>query len=70
MKLELDYKRITKDWLVTPPQPADFGVNPAYVNGGDVQNTGFELVIGWNEQVNKNFHFDTNLALSHNKIRF
>ena len=68
LKLELDwYKRITKDWLVIPPQPADFGVNPAYVNGGDVQNTGFELVIGWNEQVNKNFHFDTNLALSHNK---
>lgn len=68
LKLELDwYNRTTKDWLVNPPQPADFGVAPAYINGGDVQNTGFEITLGWNEQVNKDFYFDTNLSLSYNK---
>lgn len=68
MRVELDwYNRITRDWLVTPPQPADFGVSPASVNGGDVQNTGYELIVGWNEQVNQDFYFDTNLSLSYNK---
>ncbi len=68
MRLELDwYNRITKDWLVDPPQPADFGVSPAFINGGDVQNTGFEITLGWNEQVSKDFYFDTNLSLSYNK---
>lgn len=68
MKLEMDwYNRVTKDWLVTPPQPADFGVSPAYANGGDVQNSGFEVALGWNEQLNKDFYYDMNLTLSHNK---
>ncbi|WP_298649220.1 TonB-dependent receptor [uncultured Proteiniphilum sp.] len=68
MRLELDwYNRVTRDWLVAPPQPADFGVDPAYINGGDVQNTGFEMILGWNEQVSKDFYFDTNLSLSYNK---
>jgi TonB-linked SusC/RagA family outer membrane protein len=68
LKLEFDwYNRDTKDWLVTPPQPADFGVDPAYANGGDVRNTGFEIALGWNDQVNKDFYFDANLSLSHNK---
>lgn len=68
MKLEFDwYNRDTKDWLVTPPQPADFGVDPAYANGGDVRNTGFEAVLGWNQQVNKDLYFDANVSFSHNK---
>lgn len=68
MKLEFDwYNRDTKDWLVTPPQSADFGVDPAYANGGDVRNTGFEAVLGWNQQVNKDFYFDANVSFSHNK---
>jgi TonB-linked SusC/RagA family outer membrane protein len=68
LKLELDwYDRVTKGWLVQPPQPADFGVDPAYQNGGDVKNTGFEAVLGWTERVNKDFSFNANLALSYNK---
>lgn len=68
MKLEFDwYNRDTKDWLVTPPQSADFGVDPAYANGGDVRNTGFEAVLGWDQQVNKDFYFDANVSFSHNK---
>jgi hypothetical protein len=51
---------------VTPPQPADFGVDPAYFNGGDIRNTGYEAILGWNQQVNKDFYFDANLSLSHN----
>lgn len=68
LKMELDwYNRVTKDWLVTPPQPADFGVSPASANGGDVQNTGFEIALGWNDQVTKDFYYDMNLTFSHNK---
>lgn len=68
MRVEFDwYNRITKDWLVTPPQPADFGVSPASINGGDVQNTGFEMILGWAEQLNKDFYLDANLSISHNK---
>ena len=68
LKLEAEwYNRTTKDWLVAPPQPGDFGVSPASINGGDIQNTGFEIVLGWNERKNRNFYYNANIALSHNK---
>jgi len=68
LKVEMDwYNRITKDWLVSPPQPADFGVSPAAVNGGDIKNTGYEIVLGWNERINKDFYFDANISVSHNQ---
>ena len=68
LKLEFDwYDRTTKDWLVAPPQPGDYGVSPASINGGDIKNTGFEIVLGWNERISSDFYYNANLSLSHNK---
>lgn len=68
LRFEFDwYNRLTKGWLVTPPISGDIGVSPAYVNGGDVRNKGFEIVLGWSQNVNRDLYFDANLSLSHNK---
>ena len=64
------YKRTTKDWLIVGPQIAVMGTNPAYINGGDVQNSGFELGITWNDRIGKDFSYNVgvNLATNKNKV--
>jgi TonB-linked SusC/RagA family outer membrane protein len=46
------YNKKTKDWLVIPSVPGTSGAGPAWINGGDVQNTGFEFSLGWNDEYN------------------
>lgn len=36
------YRKITKDWLVVAPVLGTSGVAAPYINGGDVENKGFE----------------------------
>ena len=64
------YKKTTKDWLIVGPRIAIEGTNPAYVNGGDVQNTGIELALTWNDQIGKDFRYNVgvNLATNKNKV--
>ena len=64
------YKKTTKDWLITGPQIAIQGTNPAAINGGDVQNTGFELALTWNDRIGKDFSYNigVNLATNKNKV--
>ena len=64
------YKKTTKDWLITGPHIAIMGTNPAYINGGDVENTGFELALTWNDRIGKDFSYNVgvNLATNKNKI--
>lgn len=45
------YQKITKDWLVKAPVPGTTGAKAPWVNGGDVRNTGFEFVLGWNDKI-------------------
>lgn len=64
------YKKTTKDWLIQGPRIAIQGTNPAYINGGDVENTGIELALSWNDRVNKDFSYNigVNIATNKNKI--
>ena len=45
------YRKLTKDWLVQPPALGTLGAAPPWVNGGDVKNSGIELVLGWNDNI-------------------
>jgi TonB-linked SusC/RagA family outer membrane protein len=64
------YKKSTKDWLITKPMLAIEGTNPSYINGGDVDNTGFELALTWNDRIGKDFSYNVgvNFATNKNKV--
>jgi TonB-linked SusC/RagA family outer membrane protein len=65
--LALDwYKKSTKDWLVEAPILASFGTGAPYVNGGDVENTGIEAALNWNDNIGK-FTYGANLNFAYNK---
>ena len=61
------YKRTTKDWLIVGPQIAVMGTNPAYINGGDVENSGIEIALTWNDRVSKDFSYNIGINFSTNK---
>jgi TonB-linked SusC/RagA family outer membrane protein len=61
------YKKTTKDWLITGPHVAIYGTNPAYINGGDVKNTGVELAITWNDHIGKDFSYNASVNFATNK---
>ncbi len=62
------YVKKTKDWLVQAPMNAVLGYEePAYVNAGDVKNTGFELALSWRDQIGKDFSYHANVNLATNK---
>lgn len=64
------YKKTTKDWLIVAPRVAIEGTNPAYINGGDVENTGIELGISWNDKLGDDFNYNVgvNIATNKNKV--
>ena len=64
------YKKTTKDWLIVAPRIAIEGTNPAYINGGDVRNTGIELAVSWNDRIGKDFSYNVgvNFATNKNKV--
>ncbi|MCQ2202848.1 MAG: TonB-dependent receptor [Bacteroidales bacterium] len=61
------YKKTTKDWLITGPHIAIQGTSPAYINGGDVENKGIEIAIGWNDQIGKDFKYNASVNFATNK---
>ena len=61
------YKKTTKDWLITGPQIAINGTNPAAINGGDVQNTGVEIALFWNDRIGKDFGYNVGVNFTTNK---
>jgi TonB-linked SusC/RagA family outer membrane protein len=64
------YKKTTKDWLINGNLLAIYGTNPAAINGGDVQNTGIELALTWNDNIGKDFRYNVgvNFATNKNKV--
>ena len=60
------YKKTTKDWLVDAPQLASYGTGAPYINGGDVENKGFEISFNWNDKID-NFQYSAGISLSRNK---
>ncbi len=61
------YKKTTKDWLVEAPILASYGTNAPYINGGDVQNKGFEIALTWNDQVGRDFTYGVSFNVGTNK---
>ncbi len=61
------YKKTTKDWLIVGPRIAIQGTNPAFVNGGDVENTGVELALSWNDKIGKDFSYNIGINAATNK---
>ncbi len=64
------YIKKTKNWLVQAPIQAVWGLNAPYVNGGDVENKGFEIGINWNDRIGKDFTYGAafNIATNKNEI--
>lgn len=61
------YKKTTKDWLVQAPILDTAAGGAPYINGGDVDNTGFEVALGWNDVVGNDFRYNVNFNMSYNK---
>ena len=61
------YKKTTKDWLIVAPRIAIEGTNPAYINGGDVKNTGIEIALSWNDRIGKDFSYNIGVNFATNK---
>ncbi|MBO4658249.1 MAG: TonB-dependent receptor [Prevotella sp.] len=64
------YKKTTKDWLIGGNLLAIYGTNPAAINGGDVENTGIELALTWNDRIGSDFGYNigVNFATNKNKV--
>lgn len=64
------YNKTTKDWLVRAPILDVMGTNAPYINGGDIVNKGFEIGLGWNDHIGKDFTYgiNTNLSYNHNEV--
>lgn len=60
------YKKTTKDWLLEAPILGTSGAGAPYINGGDIENTGVELMLSWNERIN-DFSYGVTLSGAYNK---
>jgi len=61
------YNKATNDWLVVAPQLAIFGTGAPFINGGDVVNKGYEVAVGWNDNVGRDFTYGVSANASFNK---
>ena len=61
------YKKTTKDWLVVAPMLLSYGTGAPYINGGDIQNKGYEVQLSWNDRIGKDFRYNISANFSHNK---
>lgn len=62
------YKKTTKDWLVQAPVYGTTGVssNP-YINGGDVDNAGAEIMLSYSDRIGKDFKYTISGTYTYNK---
>ncbi len=60
------YKKTTKGWLLEAPILGTFGAAAPYINGGDIENTGVEMVFGWNDKVG-DFKYNVSFSAAYNK---
>ncbi len=61
------YDKMTKDWLVVAPALKSFGTGAPYINGGDISNKGYEILLSWNDAPSKDFSYGASVTFSHNK---
>jgi TonB-linked SusC/RagA family outer membrane protein len=60
------YQKITRDWLVPAPALASNGTGAPYINGGDVTNQGFEVMLSWVEKKGE-FSYGATATFGHNR---
>lgn len=60
------YNKTTKDWLVQAPVAAIQGTGAPFINGGKIQNKGWEFGISWNDTHNE-FSYGVSVNISRNK---
>lgn len=60
------YKKTTKDWLLVAPILGTFGAGAPYINGGDIENKGFEMSVSWNDKVG-DFKYGVTVSGANNK---
>ncbi len=60
------YKKDTKDWLVDAPNLAIHGAESAFINGGSIENKGFEISANWRKRIDK-FSFSLAGSFGYNK---
>lgn len=60
------YTKETKDVLLYVNMPIYSGFTNRYANAGTVTNKGFEITLGANPVVNRDFYWNTTVVLSHN----
>lgn len=60
------YVKTTKDWLVRPPLADVQGPMGAFINGGDVENKGYELALKWDDNIGK-FRYGAQFNISKNE---
>ena len=60
------YNKKTKDWLLRAPILSVYGLNPPFVNGGDVENKGIEVGLNWNDRIG-DFSYGINVNFAYNK---
>ena len=63
------YNKQTKDWLVVAPILNSVGTGAPYINGGDVENKGFEIGIGWQDKNNEiSYGVQSNVSYNENEV--
>ncbi len=60
------YNKTTKDWLLEAPILGTSGAGAPYINGGDIENKGVELVLNWKDEIG-DFKYGVTLTGAHNK---
>ncbi len=61
------YNKKTKDWLIQAPAPDLLGNNPPWINGGDVQNRGIEIELGYKNNITRNLFMSIVFTAATNK---
>ncbi|MEO7044600.1 MAG: TonB-dependent receptor [Ferruginibacter sp.] len=66
------YRKVTTGLLVNPPNPTSAGsvAGAAFENNGKILNEGFELMVAYHKEINKDLRFDisANMATNHNEV--
>jgi len=61
------YNKITEDWLIQAPISLIAGNNAPWVNGGKVQNRGYELELGYKTKIGRDLLLNIQLTGATNK---
>ena len=63
------YQKTTQDWLVQAPVPATWGASAPFINGGDIENKGVEIVLSWNDNAGDfTYGINANIAFNKNEV--